>query len=500
MKCAVPEFRLVSPDHGAARDGRFTLRRQSGDDVALVEMPDAPLDWINTRLPNRLRSVLRPLVEIPRMSTVAIGAILNEAVRGMDPDHLFVNVGVWNGFTLLSGMAGNADKTCVGVDNFSEFRGPRDAFRARFDRAQSANHRFHDMDYREYFSNVHEGTIGVYLYDGDHVYEEQRRGLEVAEPFFADGCLVIVDDTNWSAPRQATFDFVADSKHDYELLLDATTSHNVHPTYWNGLMVLRMRKNGSSVSRPLSRRDPIASPASGEPERDPFDRYRAGETPLVSLIVCNEEADATALSAVVDSTLRQTWPAIEVLVADASGSAETAAAIDDFGDRVRTVAAADAVNASRGRFATFFDAKIPLIESAVHMGLGYPSLSRFSRGRVPDDGRRMAERALLAADDVADVVAPGQGYVLVSELPNMPQTARSRRAMRLIETAERLSGLDEAAAVRRLASLREAGASYVVFLWDAFSWLRAAPAVRSDLEARGRRLVENDRVLIFDLA
>jgi Methyltransferase domain len=512
------EFRLVPPERTATREGRFAVRRRA-EDVPLVELPNGPLDWLNTRLrmnPDRLRSTIRPLLEIPRLSTIAIGALLNEAVRCMDPDHAFVNVGVWNGFTFLSGMAGNPEKRCIGVDNFSTLKRPRDALLARFDEAKSPRHEFHEMDYRHYFSSVHEGTIGVYLYDGDHSLEDQHRGLEIAERFFADGCLVLVDDTNWPAPRRGTFDFVADSENDYELLLDATTSQNVHPTYWNGVMVLRMRKNGSNRSGvgrmvgdvSLQRRQ-IDRSSSGEARLDLLEDYRGGSegSPLASLIVCNEERDGSSLATAIDSALRQTWPAMEVLVAELSGSEEAAAVIGDFGDRVRVAPAgsdaspslAHAIDASRGAFVSLFDAEMPLRDSAVHLGVGYPSLCRFSRGRVAEVHIESAERTLLAADDIAAVIPPGGGYVLISDLWGIPETVRSRRIVHFLEPGEELSSLNDEAAVRRLTSRRDSGARHVVVLQDAFGWLRAAGATSARVEEAGRRLLENDRVLITDL-
>ena len=39
------------------------------------------------------------------MSTFAIGAIINRAVRQLPGGQAYLNVGVWNGFTLLAGMA-----------------------------------------------------------------------------------------------------------------------------------------------------------------------------------------------------------------------------------------------------------------------------------------------------------------------------------------------------------------------------------------------------------
>ena len=200
------------------------------------------LELTNTRLPEHRKAMQTKLYEIlkmPRMSTFAIGAIINKGVSVMSPASCFVNVGVWHGFTLLAGLAGNAEKTCIGVDNFSEFGGPREWFLREFDRRRGPNHFFYDMDYKAYFSSKHVGPIGMYLYDGEHGYENQLEGLRVAEPFFSDGCIVLVDDTNWEEPRRATLDFIAGSRSRYEILLDQRTAQNRHPTLWNGLFVFR---------------------------------------------------------------------------------------------------------------------------------------------------------------------------------------------------------------------------------------------------------------------
>ena len=204
------------------------------------------LEFFNTELPGDDGDSVKRLSEllnIPRMSSFAIAAIINKAVSLMRDDLSFVNVGVWNGFTFLSGLMNNPQKICVGVDNFSQFGGPRTAFLARFNKYKSASHRFYDMGYEEYFANVHRGLIGAYLYDGEHSYKNQFAGLSAAEPFFADGCFVFVDDTNWADPKSATLDFISRSKNRYDVLLDRTTCHNRHPTFWNGFMVLQCHKD-----------------------------------------------------------------------------------------------------------------------------------------------------------------------------------------------------------------------------------------------------------------
>jgi hypothetical protein len=134
------------------------------------------LEILNTSLPEEsrnMKSKLADLCQIPRMSTYAIGAMINKAVSLMSRDQCFVNVGVWNGFTFLAGLVGNSQKNCIGVDNFSEYGGPRGHFLEAFDRYKSAKHRFYEMDYVEYFEKIHTDPIGVYIYDGNHSYQNQ---------------------------------------------------------------------------------------------------------------------------------------------------------------------------------------------------------------------------------------------------------------------------------------------------------------------------------------
>ncbi|MDQ7781267.1 MAG: class I SAM-dependent methyltransferase [Desulfomonilaceae bacterium] len=210
--------------------------------VGLPEKIGAGLEYLNTVFPEDdavMKSTLRHITGIPKMSTLAVAGMINRGVAQMAPDEVFVNVGVWYGFTFLAGVVGNPDKKCVGVDNFSQFGGPRKEFLSRFEQLGSDNHIFHDMDYAEYFSRVHRDPIGFYIYDGGHAYEDQLRGLQLAEPYFSRNCIVLVDDTNWPEPRNATMDFIARRGDRYRVLLDVRTRGNCHPTVWNGVVIFQ---------------------------------------------------------------------------------------------------------------------------------------------------------------------------------------------------------------------------------------------------------------------
>lgn len=211
-------FRMVGP--------QYAMDKFDKDNVALLNGVDESME-----------AVLATLSQIPRMSTAAIAMVINTAVRNMHPDHCYVNIGTWWGYTLFAGMLGNADKMCVGVDNFSEFGGPEEGFRKLFTDLKSPAHSFHKMDYRTYFLSRHNTPIGVYMYDGSHDYKNQMEGLRLAEPYFRPGTVVLVDDINWPDPYNASMKFFTESENEYRVILDVKTAGNCHPTWWNGLLV-----------------------------------------------------------------------------------------------------------------------------------------------------------------------------------------------------------------------------------------------------------------------
>jgi Methyltransferase domain len=235
-------FRLLGPEAQSGKDRHFHVRRADGSVATLIQTPACLLEAAIVELgpeDRALKELLAPLLPIRRMSRLTNAALLNAAVRSMPGDRAFVNVGVWNGFTMLAAMAGNDEKLCIGVDNFSEFGGPKKAFLERFTSRRSSRHCFFDQDYVDFFAAGLDRPLGVYLYDGEHSYENQYRGLMVADPFYADDAVVVVDDTNLDRARDATLRFARDSRLEWRVLYDQRTADLRHPTLWNGLMILR---------------------------------------------------------------------------------------------------------------------------------------------------------------------------------------------------------------------------------------------------------------------
>ena len=138
---ATVDFSLLQPAHPRDRRGRFRIERGSHEPALLLELLGAPFDAVNTDVGSA--SAERCAAPAARRAPDVHDGDRRgpePAVASMPAGHAFVNAGVWHGYTLLAAMAGNPDAICVGIDDFSEFGGPRDEFGARFEAARSPRH------------------------------------------------------------------------------------------------------------------------------------------------------------------------------------------------------------------------------------------------------------------------------------------------------------------------------------------------------------------------
>ena len=179
---------------------------------------------------------------IEGMSTIANAWIINQIASTLNQDQNYVNIGCWKGFSLIAGMI-DTNCTVYGVDNFAWKEQGRDDFYKNFKKYSKDNHFFYEGDYQDFLKNweYEKKYIDFYFYDGPHGYKDQIQSLELGSGFFRSGTIILVDDTNWDEPRQATLDFV-NKKYNYnkyEILHDLKCNHARHPTFWNGLMLLK---------------------------------------------------------------------------------------------------------------------------------------------------------------------------------------------------------------------------------------------------------------------
>ena len=181
-----------------------------------------------------------PIVEqIDNLTSENVLALLNLAAGCLDPGEAYVEIGIFHGASLIAAMLGNAGSDVVGIDGF-EFR---DATLEGLQRNLAAFGLpvpvIHVGDVFELVpSGVLDGTtIGVWYYDALHTYEAQLEGLRIAEPWFAPGALVIVDDTDWEDVERALEDYLREQPRARHLLTIEGKSRGA-PQWWEGMQVL----------------------------------------------------------------------------------------------------------------------------------------------------------------------------------------------------------------------------------------------------------------------
>jgi protein O-GlcNAc transferase len=197
------------------------------------------------------------LTEVPGMATENKLLMLNLAVAHLLPGEVYVEVGCYQGASIVGAARGNSAAKIFACDNFSQFEGTEAILRRNIERHAPGQVEFFNLAAREFLLAApwRPARIGAYFFDGGHSFADQFEGLQYALPSLADDAVVIIDDTNKREARAADALF-ARMVPGFELVLDLRTPRNHHPTWWNGIQLFRFRRGAST---------PTALPDPGAP-------------------------------------------------------------------------------------------------------------------------------------------------------------------------------------------------------------------------------------------
>ncbi len=197
---------------------------------------------------------IKILSKIDNMSSISVGFIINQIAKNLHQDDIYLNIGIYRGFSLLAGML-NTNCKVYGIDNYSheyssgdlslssednihENMKSKEYFLFFFNKYKNAKkHNMFEIDYKDFFSKFNE-HISFYYYDGDHSYKEQFDNLLIADKFLKKNSLILVDDYNEEQVEKATLEFISKNSSKYKVIREFKTANRfIHPTYGNGIIL-----------------------------------------------------------------------------------------------------------------------------------------------------------------------------------------------------------------------------------------------------------------------
>ena len=144
-----------------------------------------------------------------------------------EADACYLEIGVFQGLTLVSTALEVPELTCFGIDNFATLdpEGENQAIvRERLYRFGTANATLIDADFEAALegldARLQGRKIGVYFIDGPHDYRSQMVCLLAAKRHLHERAVIIVDDANYPDVRWSTRDFLI-GHPDYKMVFEA---------------------------------------------------------------------------------------------------------------------------------------------------------------------------------------------------------------------------------------------------------------------------------------
>ena len=198
---------------------------------------------------------------ISGLKTVGLLQRLAQLFAG-DADACYLEIGVFQGLTLVSTALEAPDVACFGIDNFATLDpdGKNQAIvRERLARFGVANAALIDADFEVALEGLdaHLGgrKVGVYFVDGPHDYRSQLVCLLAGLRHLHERAVIVIDDANYPDVRWSTKDFLT-GHPEFKMVFDAYSPAHpanmsgeekaIHEAGWlNGVQVLVRDPDGS---------------------------------------------------------------------------------------------------------------------------------------------------------------------------------------------------------------------------------------------------------------
>lgn len=141
------------------------------------------------------------------------------------------------------------------------------------------------------------------------------------------------------------------------------------------------------------------------------------------------------------------------------------------------------------------------LEAALRECLQRGRVNRVSKDAKLSIDLVWTQRAHRTMRDIEAVIPESESMILADDEQCRHFFGKVRNITPFLEQGGQYNGPppDDDTAISELERLRQAGANFIAFAWPAFWWLEHYTGLHDHLQARYRRILENDRLIVFDL-
>lgn len=214
-----------------------------------------------------LDEVVLPILNGPPVETLApdvygltsprVRRLLNELVKRIPPDEEYLEVGCWQGATLISALLDNKHVKAHACDNwcetFNEIHGKEGEIetpvggkeaKSRFwenvkkyqDRLPAI--KFYEQDSAKTLAELN-AKVGVFFYDGNHDPSVTNAAIQAAKRFLSKQCILVFDDWNADFVRRGAWAGVAHLKPKQLKFRDLPwIGDDMDKTFYNGIGIM----------------------------------------------------------------------------------------------------------------------------------------------------------------------------------------------------------------------------------------------------------------------
>jgi FkbM family methyltransferase len=145
------------------------------------------------------------ILKLQGMSGKKYRMFINNLIHSIDNPR-YLEIGCWKGSTFCSAIYSNKI-TALGIDDWSEFFGPKEQFHKNLKNALSDINKntisFIEKDFKQ-VNFTEDAKYNIYFFDGPHAEYEHSRSLTQVYDSLDDEFIFICDDWNWEEVRRGT--------------------------------------------------------------------------------------------------------------------------------------------------------------------------------------------------------------------------------------------------------------------------------------------------------